>query len=133
MGKGHLGLFRLAMVFAILTTPYLTQSARAELTAQQKQFLATIDGRLKQAEANLKAAEESAGPADQKPTESRVNLSLSRSGNARAQLKSVTDALAKLPADDAAVKAGKITAFPLHGNAKDELQPQDLLPLEKAK
>ena len=76
-----------------------------DLTAQQKQFLANIENTLKQAETNLKGAEDSAGSADRKPTASQAKLALNRAAQARASVTAVTEALAKLPADDAAVKA----------------------------
>ena len=95
--------------------------ARAELTAQQKQFLKSVEQRLAQAKTNLKAAEEAAGPADKEPTQSRANLALSRAGSAKGQLKTVTDALKKLPADDETVKSLAEDAAEV-GKAIDELE-----------
>lgn len=76
-----------------------------DLSAQQKQFLANIENTLKQAETNLKGAEDSAGSADRKPTASQTKLALNRAAQARSSLDAVKDALAKLPAEDALVKA----------------------------
>lgn len=77
----------------------------ADLTPQQKQFLGQVETRLKQAQANIKAAQDSAGTAEKPATGSRANLALSRAAQAKAQIQSVKDALAQLPADDPAVKA----------------------------
>ncbi|QOV91692.1 hypothetical protein [Humisphaera borealis] len=100
--SGSSSAFRAVLILGLL---FVAMPALGELTPQQKQFLGQIDARLKQAQANLKSAEESAGTADKPATGSRANLALSRSGSALAQIKTVKDALAKLPADDPAVKA----------------------------
>jgi len=75
------------------------------LTKQQQQFLTQVEQRLSQAKANAKSAEDSAGSASKKPSASQAKLALSRAAQARAQIDTVKDALAKLPADDPAVKA----------------------------
>jgi hypothetical protein len=78
--------------------------ALADLTAQQKGLLSAIASRVKMAEVNLKAAEDAAGPATAKPSETATRLALNRSGSAQAQLDSAKDALKRLPASDPAVK-----------------------------
>ncbi len=81
-------------------------SARAaELTAQQKQFLTNIEQRLSEVKANLKTAQDTLGTDAKKPTTSQTKLALVRSGQARADLTVVKEAVKKLPADDAAVKS----------------------------
>lgn len=94
-----------ALVTAMLLVTLAPSVARAALTPTQAKFVATVDARLKQAETNLKSAQDAAGPADQKPAASRANLAMSRAASARGQVQTVTDAVKQLPADDPAVKA----------------------------
>lgn len=94
-----------ATLMSLLVSFLIAAPAGAELSARDKQFLRTVQQRLDRAKSNLKLAEESAGPADKQPTQSRARLALTRAGQARAELKTVQEAAAKLPADEPEVEA----------------------------
>lgn len=93
-----------ALVFAALCIGVVDSAIALDLTEPQKQFLAQIEQRLEQARTNAKAASDAAGPADKKPGGSQAKLALTRAAQARGQIDTVEEALAKLPAEDPAVK-----------------------------
>jgi hypothetical protein len=92
------------MVGTLFLALAVAAPARAELSENDGRFLKSVQQRLDQAKSNLKLAAESAGPADKQPSPSKARLALTRSGQAKAQLESVNDAAAKLPADEPEVE-----------------------------
>lgn len=80
-------------------------SAQAALDANQTKLLAEAKTYLTQLQANLKLAQESAGPAGSQPTASRGRLALTRLESTAQGVANIDARVKLLPADDDGVKA----------------------------
>lgn len=77
----------------------------AELDADQAKLLAAAQTHLKQLQANLKLAQETAGPPDKPVSPSKARLAMARLDSAKQSVPQVQGRLEKLPADHADVQA----------------------------
>lgn len=95
----------LVLSFLISTLGGGALAFAADLTAEQQKLLEAAQAQLKQADANLELALQSAGPGTAQPTGSKAKLAMMRLNSAKGPMANVTALLEKLPADNADVQA----------------------------